>query len=301
MYHTGRAMDYIGMVGQIPTVDEWLRIKGLGNIFRKIRPAGNVVMWTMKQIHAHTVHDGDKSPDFLTRFIKAREKYPDIMTDGQLAEYANTNVSAGSDTTAIVLRELVYRLLTHGGSYRQFMEELKAVLKARPLDETYDKPITWAEGNKMVYFQALIKECLRIHPALGQLIPRVVPEGGVELCGKFIPAGTVVGCNAWTVHRDKKFYGVDADEFRPERWLDPDKERVRYMENLSFAFGGGPRVCIGKNIAMLEITKFIPEFFRRFEVRLVDPNHYRLRPGWLVVQEGLDVNFQRRDPKSLID
>ncbi|KAH0836163.1 hypothetical protein AYO21_04830 [Fonsecaea monophora] len=301
MYHTGRAMDYIGMVGQIPTVDEWLRIKGFGNILRKIRPAGNVVMWTMKQIHAHTVHDGVKSPDFLTRFIKAREKYPDIMTDGQLAEYANTNVSAGSDTTAIVLRELVYRLLTHEGSYRQFMEELKAVLKARPLDETYDKPITWTEGNSMVYFQALIKECLRIHPALGQLIPRVVPEGGVELCGKFIPAGTVVGCNAWTVHRDKKFYGEDADEFRPERWLDPDKERVRYMENLSFAFGGGPRVCIGKNIAMLEITKFIPEFFRRFEVHLVDPNRYRLRPGWLVVQEGLDVGLQRRDPKSLID
>jgi cytochrome P450 len=271
-------------------------------ILRKFRPAGNVVMWTVQQIHAHIAYSHTKNPDFLTRFIAAREKYPDIMTDGQVAEYANTNVSAGSDTTAIALRELVYRLLTNPDRYWVFMEELKAVLRARSQDDEagYDRPITWAEGNGMPYFQALIKECLRVHPALGQLVPRDVPEGGIELCGKFLPAGTVVGCNAWTVHRDKNFYGEDADEFRPERWLDEDKERVRALENASFAFGGGPRVCIGKNIAMLEITKFIPEFFRRFEVQLVDQSRYKLRPGWLVVQEGLDVNLQRRDPRSLL-
>jgi len=223
------------------------------------------------------------------------------MTDGQLAEFANTNVSAGSDTTAIALREMVYRLLTVPGAYSTFMKELQATLSARPKDDSYDRPITWTEGNKMPFFQACIKECLRVHPALGQLVPREVPEGGITLCGKFLPAGTEVGCNAWTVHRDKKFYGEDADEFKPERWLDPNKEWVREMELASFAFGGGPRVCIGKNIAMLEITKFIPEFFRRFEVMLVDPSRYTLVPGWLVLQKGLDVKMLKRDPASLIN
>jgi cytochrome P450 len=56
---------------------------------------------------------------------------------------------------------------------------------------------------------------------------------------------------------------------------------------------------LGRNIAMLEISKFIPEFFRRFEITLVDPKRYKLYPGWLVLQNGLDVTLRRRDAESL--
>ena len=288
-------------MGQIPTVDEWFRIKGFGTILRKLRPTNDVVKFTTKQIREHIATDTTKSPDLLTRFIQARDKYPDIMTEAQLAEYANTTVTAGSDTTAIALRELVFRILTHPGSYARFMDEVKSTLEARAAETNDDQPITWTEANKMPYFQACIKECLRINSALGQLVPREVPEGGIELCGKWIPAGTVVGCNAWTVHRDKNFYGENADDYYPERWLDPDPQRVRVMDNMSFAFGGGPRVCIGKNIALLEINKFVPEFFRRFEIHLVDPKRYKLRSGWLVLQHGLDVRMRKRDPMSLLE
>ena len=306
-------------VGQVPTVDEWLRIKGFGHILRMFRPTGKTVQFTMRQIHEHTLAPQSdakgtrKNPDFLARFIAARERYPDIMTDGQLAEYANTNVSAGSDTTAIVLRELVWRILTVPEAYEKVMDEINAVLASRRDSlvrknrdsgeeagndhDSDSRPVTYTEGQSMGYFQALIKECLRLHPALGQLIPRDVPRGGLTLCDVTFPAGTVVGCNAWTVHRDKNIYGADAEEFRPERWLadtEEDKKRIRYMENLSFAFGGGPRVCIGRNIAMLEITKFVPELFRRFDLSLVERGSYRLRCGWLVTQEGLEVTLKRR-------
>jgi cytochrome P450 len=180
------------------------------------------------------------------------------------------------------------------------MDEVKAVLKARSPDDDFDKPITWTEGCSMLYFQACLKECLRFHSPLGQLIPREVPKGGVEIYGKFLPEGTIVGCNVWTIHRDKNFYGEDADEFKPERWLSDDKEKVNGMERANFAFGGGPPVCVGKNIAILEINKFVPELFRRFELHLVDPARYRLLPGWLVLQEGLDVTLKRRDPETLL-
>jgi cytochrome P450 len=258
-----------------------------------------MMKFTAKQIQEHSALENDSRPDFLTRFLKAREKFPDLMTDGRLATYTNTNVSAGSDTTAIALREVTWRILTHAESFEQMMAEIKKALMSRTDVEDYEKPITWAESKEMTYFQALIKECLRLHPALGQIIPREVPKGGVELCGKSIPEGTIVGCNAWTVHRDRKLYGADADEFRPERWLDEDTDKVKNMENLSFAFGGGPRVCLGRNIAMLEISKFIPEFFRRFEITLVDPKRYKLYPGWLVLQNGLDVTLRRRNAGSL--
>jgi cytochrome P450 len=260
---------------------------------RKLRPTGPLMTFTAAQIRNHVASGDPSRPDFLSRFIQARNKYADIMTDGQLATYANTNVSAGSDTTAIALREIIYRLLTHPGGKERFLAEMKAVLRDRTVGEM-DTPVTWAESQRMSYFQAFVKECLRLHPALGQIIPREVPSGGMRLCGHFLPEGTVVGCNAWTVHRDEKVFGPDAEGFRPERWTEASAEKRRDMENVFFTFGGGPRVCIGKNIALLEISKFVPEIFRRFEIEIVDPMRYRKRPGWLVVQQGLDVILKER-------
>ncbi|KAH8892297.1 cytochrome P450 [Thozetella sp. PMI_491] len=302
MHHTAKAMDWIGIVGQIPTFDEYFRIKGFGHLVRKFRRTGPIMKFTAKQMRDHqsgVTNSNESRPDFLTRFLKAREKYPDVMTDRRIATYTNTNVSAGSDTTAIALREIVFRLLTHPGSLERFLGEIKAALKSRVESGArergdFEKPITWNEGTNMPYYQALLKECLRRHPPLGQIIPREVPEGGITLCGRFLPEGTVVGCNAWTVHRDKEVYGADADEFRPERWLEADQEQLRVMENLNFAFGGGPRICLGKNIALLEISKLVPELFRRFEVTIVDPERYTLFPGWLVLQKGLDVTMKKR-------
>jgi cytochrome P450 len=239
-------------------------------------------------------------PDFLTRFIQTREKFPELLSEEQTEDYANTNVAGGSDTTSIVLRSLVHQLLLHPAIYDRFLDEVKTVLRARSQLEDLDRPITWAEGLSMTYYQACIKEALRFHPATAQILPRIVPDGGVELCGKFIPEGTIIGCNAWTVHRDRELYGSDADIFRPERWIDSSPELIQRMENLSFTFGYGSRGCVGRNIAMLEITKFIPELFRRFEITLVDPKRYKLHAAWLVVQSGLDVKIKRRALESLL-
>lgn len=256
--------------------------------------------FTAKQISRHLASRDSTRPDFLTKFLKAREKHPELMTDQRLATYANTNVSAGSDTTAIALREIVYRILTHNGCQERLLSEIAAIVQTRvdnsPAGETeLEKPITWLEAQSMVYFQAVIKECLRIHPGLGQIIPRDIPAGGLTICGEYLPEGTVVGCNAWTIHRDRSVFGENADEFVPERWLDAPEELLRAMENSIFTFGAGSRICLGKNIALLEINKMVPELLRRFELELVDPRRYTLRPGWLVLQEGLDVRLKMRD------
>ncbi|KAJ6095691.1 cytochrome P450 [Penicillium sp. IBT 16267x] len=105
-------MDYIGVIGQIPTLDEDVRLKGFGHIFRRLRKTNPQMKFTMTQIREHITSKEISRSDFLSRFIQAREKYSDIMTDGLLAIYTNTNVGAGSDTTAIALREIIYRLLT---------------------------------------------------------------------------------------------------------------------------------------------------------------------------------------------
>ena len=75
-----------------------------------------------------------------------------------------------------------------------------------------------------------MKEAMRCHPGVSYPLERVVPAGGAEFCGVHIKEGTVVGINPAVIHRDRTIFGDDADEFRPERWLGPDEERIKYMD-----------------------------------------------------------------------
>jgi cytochrome P450 len=69
-----------------------------------------------------------------------------------------------------------------------------------------------------------------MHAGISHPLERVVPEGGANLSAQFFPAGTIVGMSAWVAHYNKDVYGQDAEEFRPERWLEADKEQLRIME-----------------------------------------------------------------------
>jgi cytochrome P450 len=133
---------------------------------------------------------------------------------------------AGSDTTAISLRAVFYYLCKNPEIYTKAVDEILAADKQGNLSEY----ITYAESQQLIYLQACIKEALRMHPAVGQLLERTVPEGGVVVHEKFLPSGTVVGINPWVVARDTKIYGQDAHIFRPERWLNADAASLKLMD-----------------------------------------------------------------------
>lgn len=104
-----------------------------------------------------------------------------------------------------------------------------------------------------------------MHPALGVNIERVVPASGDTIAGHYVPGGTIVGCNPWVIGRDVAIFGDDVDTYRPERWL-RDAGAVKDMTQTMFQFGGGNHVCLGKNIALLEIYKLVPSLLKRFQV-----------------------------------
>lgn len=104
-----------------------------------------------------------------------------------------------------------------------------------------------------------------MHPALGMMPERVVPPSGAIICGNFIPGGTLVGCHAWVVQRDKSTFGEDCDTYRPERSL-ADPKRTRRMEQAMFNFGAGNHVCLGQHIAHMEIYKLVSSLIRTYDV-----------------------------------
>lgn len=171
---------------------------------------------------------------------------------------------AGSDTTAISLRAVFYNLLKHPADMDNLMKELWAQKDKDIFTDTRGL-VNWNDVRELPYLSAVIKEALRCHPAVGLTLERIVPAGGITVCGQFIPAGTIVGCSAWTVHRSSLF-GDHPEQFRPTRWLEASPEQKRLMESSLFSFGAGSHTCIGKNISLLEMYKLVPALLMRFEV-----------------------------------
>ena len=196
--------------------------------------------------------------DFLSRFMEVSSKDP-ATPPWAVNAWATSNITAGSDTTAILLRTIFYHLLKHPNT----LKVLNAELEAQPELESL---VTWKEAIKLPYLDAVIKEAGRMHPPFALPLERVVPPEGAVISGQHIPGETIVGISAWVVHRDFATFGKDADTWRPERWIECDSAQRRRMENTLLTFGAGHRSCIGKNISYLEIYKLVPTLIRTFEV-----------------------------------
>lgn len=93
--------------------------------------------------------------------------------------------------------------------------------------------LSWAESQNLPYFQACLKEAMRVRPAVGLNITRLVPPEGAELDGKRFPGGITLAVNGWVLHRDTATFGEDAEVYRPERWLE-DVEDAKRMERYMF-------------------------------------------------------------------
>lgn len=115
-----------------------------------------------------------------------------------------------------------------------------------------DDPVADSEQVKhLPYLEAVINEALRIHSTSAIGLPRLVPEGGLNVLGKYFPEGTVLSVPSYTIHRNKEVWGEDADAFRPERWFERDPAALQKAFN---PFSYGPRACVGKNLATMELA-----------------------------------------------
>jgi cytochrome P450 len=109
-------------------------------------------------------------------------------------------------------------------------EKLVAELHSSQLSEI----VQYSEGISLPYFQACLKEAMRLQPAVGFNILRIMPNNSGDIDGVRVPAGTKIAVNAWVMHRNKEVFGDDADCFRPERWLECDNKNLKTMERYMF-------------------------------------------------------------------
>jgi cytochrome P450 len=109
---------------------------------------------------------------------------------------------------------------------------------------TKAEDITATSTADLVYFKACIEEGLRMHPPLVGTMPRVVPEGGATICGRFVPGKLSMGVNHWATYRSERNF-KNADTFCFERWL-RDEEYADDDRAALQPFSFGPRICVAK-------------------------------------------------------
>lgn len=131
-------------------------------------------------------------------------------------------------------------------------------LLAEISNATLSSPISDIEARNLPYLQAVIKEGLRIWPPAVGLMAKKVPPNGDTVNGMYVPGGTMIGYGGFSVLRNKKIWGEDADVFRPERWL--EGENIKELElTWEVVFNAGRYQCLGKNVALMELNKVFVE------------------------------------------
>ncbi|GAB7365952.1 hypothetical protein MBLNU230_g7280t1 [Neophaeotheca triangularis] len=225
--------------------------------------------------------------DFLDFFVSLKNDPKVAASDVSVLGWSTLNVLASGDTTAITLNAILYNIIRNPRIKNRLVAELDATPLSFPSDYT--------TALQLPYLDACIQEGTRTWPGVSGLLERIVgPEGLILTDGSQIPPGTIVGMNPYVVQRTEEVFGEDRDEYVPERWLRKEGEgeeefavRSKKMRASILSFGAGSRVCLGKRMAMLEVTKTISTLLKRFEFELVDPKqHWTHASTWFSYQIG---------------
>jgi cytochrome P450 len=195
--------------------------------------------------------------DLLSMLLHARdEESGRRMTDRQLRDECMTLFLAGHETTANALSWAWYLLSQHAEAEDRLRDEVHRVLAGR-------SP-TIADLPHLPYTESVVNEALRLFPPAW--MPGRESTESLELGGYPIARGSTVFMTAWVIHRDPRWFD-DPNAFRPERWSDGLLQRIpRYAY---FPFGGGPRICIGNNFALMEAALVLATIAGRYRLRLV--------------------------------
>ena len=219
--------------------------------------------------------DPSTKPTLFSKLFKAGEEG---MSDEEVIADAQAYIIAGSDTTAVTLTYLVWSICRDDGIKQNLLEELSS------LPDDFDA----AHLRDLPYLNGVIDETLHVYGAAPASLPRMVPTGGANLSGFWIPGGTTVTAQAYTMHRNPSVF-PRPETFDPSRWATPTKQ----MKESFMPFGAGSRskshsilagvaivaepklidvsanqirclVCLGINLARMELRLAVALFFRRF-------------------------------------
>ena len=250
--------------------------------------------------------------DFFYYLLNAKD--PETghgFSPAELWGESNLLIIAGSDTTSTAMAGTFFYLTHNATALAKVMEEVR---------KTFDSIEEIAQSPKLSscsYLRACIDESMRLSPPVGGGLPRTVLPGGLTVDGEFVPPGVEVCVPHYTLHHNETYY-PQPFSFIPERWLPAAPSTPASLaahadlaHSAFCPFSVGPRGCIGKGLAYVELMTTLARVFWLFNVKLVPGTHvgeghdsletmrrrkeeYQLRDTFTAVKDGPMVQFKER-------
>ncbi|KAF2139253.1 uncharacterized protein K452DRAFT_254487 [Aplosporella prunicola CBS 121167] len=292
-----------GLMARLYPFTNWVKSTWFGDKYLVARPEqesgiGTLMRFRDKLIaqREKDIADGNTNGriDLLQTFLEARDDDGKPLDPEYIKAEILLVLLAGADTTGTAFQAFMLHIMANPDVYDKLMDELDTATRAGHLSEM---PQYMEVIEHCPYYVACLKESTRLNPSAPNIFPRLVNKGGMELYGKYVPEGMEVTCNPWLVHRDTAIYGADAEVFRPERWLESEEKAKEYTK-YNMAFGYGARVCLGREIANMELYKAPLQFFRTFKPTILN----KQEPGKYLVKGGVSyftdmwITLDRRAP-----
>lgn len=208
--------------------------------------------------------------DFIYHILKNESKKS--LSQTEIVLNIALFISAGTDTTATALTGWTYFVCTHKAVYDQLIQEVRSALES-------SDDIRWEKVKDLQYLDATINEAFRLFPPSPASQQRIVPRGGATIEGHYLPAGTTVAVSPWSSNHSHLNFR-DPDEFRPERWLKNDESYASDRLGASLPFGTGPRVCIARNLALMEMRLIAAHILWQFDLELDRGDYEKENDVW---------------------
>lgn len=219
--------------------------------------------------------------DLLTMLMQARDNDGSAMSGKQLRDEVATLLTAGHETTTLVLAWILYLISTRADVVERIAGEISFLNGRAPAYE---------DLSRMRYTRAVAEETMRLHPPVW-VISRTAARD--DVIGSYkVPAGSEILIFPYVTHRHPQWWS-DPDHFRPERFL-PENSLSR-IRGAYLPFGAGPRTCIGMNFAITEILVVLALLLQHFRFELaVNPETIQMEPSvTLRPRPGVPIRLRR--------
>ncbi|KAI4382426.1 hypothetical protein MLD38_008394 [Melastoma candidum] len=273
------------------------KIFGVGSEKRLLKSLDVVESYMNDAIDARKETPSD---DLLSRFLKKRDVHGNSFPIHVLQRIALNFVLAGRDTSSVALSWFFWLVMNNPRVEEKIIAEITSVLRETRGDDVQkwvEDPLVFDEADRLTYLKAALAETLRLYPSVPEDFKYVISDD-VLPDGTFVPAGSTVTYSIYSVGRMKTIWGDDCMEFKPERWLSPEGDRFEPpKDGYKFvAFNAGPRTCLGKDLAYLQMKSIASAVLLRYRLSLVPGHKVEQKMSLtLFMKNGLHINLHPRN------
>merc|ERR1712151_1149381 len=232
------------------------RLLGLGMEWSTRRHIGRLRNYSKDIVRGlrESLHS-DAGDSFVGLFMKSGEAPSDKLLEDLVLNF----LIAGRDTTAQAMSWCIWNIAQHPVVEEKILQEGREVCG--------DGPLSYDMINRLDYLEAVIREGLRLHPSVPLDFKQVLADDTLPN-GTWVSRGSSVAYSTYSMGRSKRIWGEDADVFRPDRWLTREAMPDSYANPV---FRAGPRECLGKRLAMVEMKALLLTIVKEVRLTLAVP------------------------------